>query len=1326
MTTETSKNKLILKGRENYLEWSKRFEAMAITEEWGNIEAGIFTPQSTAKEKDAKKWVIMNLSDEAISPVIPSAPLQKILEKLNEVFGYANYNSVTQKQLILSFIEFPIIKDPTQIFLWFDKQLDILTLSGGNVDNTFVRQAIDTGLQCTMNPNSVYIENTDFWATIRGRINELEESEFDYTKVKKSIYKFWQANRNKRIQVDTTPFVPAQKLASANNANGRPRRKCDYCDIYRKRIAKSHNTDKCFFGDKEGWTKNAFAVEESLNTSDSTYVALFSHDSAPLFTSKIFYDTGCTPFSYFKDKPLNCIPKLGKVNTASNESVTTMGIGEVRIGNLIIKNVVHAPSFKYNLLSGIQIMNLGYIQIIKDGELKIIDKLNNVLAIGKFNPYYGLIEIIQSKNLSLSATNSSLENWHKRLAHFNTKTVFRNLKLQNINTDVDIGKCTDCIKSKLTSQSTSKFKDTKDYEILEMVESDTTPFPITSYDGFSFNIKFVCRKSGFIYMSFIKDLKSVTCLNEFRIFKEKYENVTGKKIKYIRTDGGSEYKGSFNDFLLSNGIIKEFSTSKHQPARAERAHRTILELSRSCHSSSKLPLIYYSDAQRYAAYTLNHVIRDDSLESPFYRIYKRIKNFNNFKEFGSICYIHVPKSKNVNGKLDSSGVRCRFLGYGDDESLIERRYGFKILRESDRKVLYSNDVYFSDNEAIEPLDEHIENYSEFYASLKNQALEDLVDKETEEITELETEDNDQYQKLNEAIQLGHIDNTRGSGEVDCPMEDIISIAREANLTVGTVINSELYSCFSAAMTMGCPETYEEAINSNESEKWKEAMKRELESIKKNDTWDLVKLDNVRKKPIKCRWVFTKKFNKFGEVKKFKARLVAKGYTQKAGIDYWDTFSPVIKFKSVRALLAIAAAYGLNTYQDDVPNAFLKGELQEEVLMMQPPGFEEGDDQTVCRLNKTLYGLKQSPREWNQVIDKYLKSTGFKQSKVDTCLYFRNENEKLILIGVYVDDILTVGKGKVLENFREELRNRFEISEGGDLEWYLGMAINKREDGAITLDQTVYINQKLEEFKEYMDGSKHSSPLPKEYQSMLIEAEKNEQFEESSFPYRKIVGSLMYAMLGSRPDLACAVSVVSQFLDKPKPTHIKLVKRILGYLSVNRDVKLVYKGNTNQIILKGYADASYANEVNYLSRIGYGFMINDSLISWVSTKQKNSTPAQSAAEAEYYAAVSAANEAMCIREVLNELGFSQGTIKIYEDNQACIALTKDPQDHKRTKHIQVRYHVVRDYVNQKLIEFVYCPTENQLADMFTKGVSGVQLRSMMKGFGIINFKSQGES
>ena len=159
-------------------------------------------------------------------------------------------------------------------------------------------------------------------------------------------------------------------------------------------------------------------------------------------------------------------------------------------------------------------------------------------------------------------------------------------------------------------------------------------------------------------------------------------------------------------------------------------------------------------------------------------------------------------------------------------------------------------------------------------------------------------------------------------------------------------------------------------------------------------------------------------------------------------------------------------------------------------------------------------------------------------------------------------------------------------------------------------------------------------------------------------------------------------------------------------------------------LIGYVDASYANEGEYKSRSGFGFLFGKLLVSWSS--QKQSVVAQSAAESEYYAAVSASNKALWLKQLLLDLGITQGKNKLYEDNQACIALTKNPEDHKRTKHIQVKFHVIRDYVAQNLIEFIYCPTADQLADMFTKGVPGHKLRTMMKGFGLHGFKSQGES
>jgi hypothetical protein len=210
------------------------------------------------------------------------------------------------------------------------------------------------------------------------------------------------------------------------------------------------------------------------------------------------------------------------------------------------------------------------------------------------------------------------------------------------------------------------------------------------------------------------------------------------------------------------------------------------------------------------------------------------------------------------------------------------------------------------------------------------------------------------------------------------------------------------------------------------------------------------------------------------------------------------------------------------------------------------------------------------------------------------------------------------------------------------------------------------------------------------------------------------------MMGTRPDLAAAVSVVSKFLEKPKPTHIRFVQQIYKYIRSTPDLRLIYPRH-GDITLEGHVDASYANEEGYKSRSGYGFMIDNALISWYSGSQ--SVIAQSSAESEYYAAVSAANEALWLKQLLKDLGFPQGTIRIHEDNQACIALTKNPEDHKRTKHIQVKYHVVRDYVAQKLVEFVYCPTKSQWADMFTKGLPGHSLRAFCKSIGL---HRQGES
>ena len=268
------------------------------------------------------------------------------------------------------------------------------------------------------------------------------------------------------------------------------------------------------------------------------------------------------------------------------------------------------------------------------------------------------------------------------------------------------------------------------------------------------------------------------------------------------------------------------------------------------------------------------------------------------------------------------------------------------------------------------------------------------------------------------------------------------------------------SCLTANLPKDCPNTYEEAISSPEAKEWKEAMDREMESIRKAQTYIVKEMpENIKKMPVKNRWVYTKKYDKDGKVKKYKARLVAKGYTQIQGIDYFETFAPVAKFKSIRTLTALAAKLKLSAFQDDVPTAFLRGELKEEIWMEQPKGYEIGNiHKNKCLLQKTLYGLKQSPREWNEVIHKFLVSENFKQSQADSCIYVKRKNENVIFVGVYVDDIISIGQGKFLNQFRTKMQQNFQMTEGGILEWYLGVGFHQLPDKSIILDQSQYIKQ----------------------------------------------------------------------------------------------------------------------------------------------------------------------------------------------------------------------------------------------------------------------------
>ena len=510
------------------------------------------------------------------------------------------------------------------------------------------------------------------------------------------------------------------------------------------------------------------------------------------------------------------------------------------------------------------------------------------------------------------------------------------------------------------------------------------------------------------------------------------------------------------------------------------------------------------------------------------------------------------------------------------------------------------------------------------------------------------------------------------------------------------------------------------MKSDDRSKWMTAMECEIESIMKHNTWKLVPLPKD-KKAIGCRWLFKIKRNADGSIDKYKARLCAKGYTQKSGVDFNETFAPVAKMTSIRVLLAIAAEMDLEIQQFDVNTAFLYGTIEEDIYMMQPTGFEDKDKPDyVCKLLKSLYGTKQAARQWNQRLDEYMVSQGFKSADADPCIYTRiNENEYTVM-AVYVDDIITLSKDmKSVNEIKCELKKVFEIKELGEMKYCLGLEVNRdRNKRMISLNQHGYVKKLSEKYGLQNCKPTHS---PADANSKLHMMDEDEEFVPRH-PYREIVGSLMYAMVCTRPDIADAVGSVAKYCEKYSNEHWIAAKRIAKYLKTTSKYALNYGGN-NSSGLVGYADANWASDPDTRkSTTGYVFLLNGGAVSWNSKRQ--STVATSSTEAEYMSLYSAVQEAIWLRRLLKDVNYdTNGAIKIYQDNQGTIALAKNPTFHNRTKHIDIKYHFSREQVKSGNVELEYVSTNNMIADALTKPVSRNKIEEFAKCINLYNMCSE---
>ena len=978
---------------------------------------------------------------------------------------------------------------------------------------------------------------------------------------------------------------------------------------------------------------------------------------------------------------------FGKVHLADDETLKIVGKGDIRLKlpnqtTWKLQGVRHVPGLRRNLISVGQLDGEGYCTTFSGHEWKIT-KGALVIARGKKT---GTLYVTSNlENIVAVADADGKSNlWHQRLGHMSEKgmkTLLSKGKLPDLK-NVDVGLCEDCIFGKQKKVSFTKSGKTPKAERLELVHTDVWgPSPVSSLAGSLYYVTFIDDSTRKLWVYFLKKKSKV--FDTFRKWKAMVENETGLKIKRVRSDNGGEYRDNrFREFCVNNGIKMEKTVpmTPQQNGIAERMNRTLNERARSMRIHAGLPKMFWAEAVNTASYLINRgpsIPLDGKLPKEVWS--GKEVNLSHLRVFGCISYVHIDSAER--SKLDAKSNKCVFVGYGGDE------FGYRFWDYENRKIIRSRDVIFNENVMYK--DRSIAESSS-----------SSTEAETKEFVEFKEISGNDVQISPEAVQEepGTPALRRSSG-IPKPIQ-------RYSPSLHYLLLSD----------SGEPECYDQAMQVEDSIKGESAMKDEMDSLMSNQTWELAELP-PGKKALHNKWVYRIKEEHDGN-KRYKARLVVKGFQQKEGVDYNEIFSPVVKLTTIRLVLKIVAAENLHLEQLDVKTAFLHGDLEEELYMRQPEGFiKEDKKKLVCRLKKSLYGLKQAPRQWYKKFDSFMSSHGFTRCQADHCCYFKKFDNNFIILLLYVDDMLVAGSDmQEIVNLKQKLSKQFEMKDLGAAKQILGMRIRRDTNSrTLLLSQDKYISKVLSRFN--MQNAKVvSTPLGVHFRLPKEQSPKTE--EERAYmakvPYASAIGSLMYVMVCTRPDIAQAVGAVSRYMNNPGKLHWEAVKWILRYLRGTTGKALCFKGGDT--ILTGYVDADLAGNVDIRrSTTGYVYTLGGTAVSWGSQLQK--IVALSTTEAEYVAVTEASKEMVWLQSFLEELGKKQEDNVLYCDSQSAIHLAKNPSFHSRTKHIQLRYHFIRSLLEDGILKLEKISGAQNPADMLTKTVTIDKLKLCSTSVGL---------
>ncbi|KAL3523634.1 hypothetical protein ACH5RR_016468 [Cinchona calisaya] len=1016
----------------------------------------------------------------------------------------------------------------------------------------------------------------------------------------------------------------------------------------------------------------------------------------PFSTSSPWYfDSAATNHMTNKANFLTNVKKYTgnlKIYTADGNPLPITATGDISPS---LTNAFVSPSLTNNLISIGQLVDDNYkVEFSKSGCIVQDQQSGKMIArgpkVGRLFPLpFPMSPCFSLPSITCNSARVDYRAWHKRLGHPNSNVlhVLLNSGLLGNKESPSLHVVQfDCNSCKLGKSKTLPFPTHTPNVVqsFDLIHSDVWGMaPVTSHANYKYFVTFIDDYSRFTWIYFLHSKDEV--FSVFKLFYAHIQNQFSAQIKILRSDNGGEYmSNSFQEFLQTNGIISQRScpSTPQQNGVAERKNRHLLDVVRTLLLESFVPSRFWCEALSTAVHLINR-LPSSSLNhvSPFTRLFGRTPNYSNLRTFGCVCFVHLPAHERT--KLTPQSVQCAFLGY----SVYQK--GFLCYDPHLNRIRISRNVTFFENQYF--FANHHDPVSSSFSVLPlftNSSVDSVPSKPLLV-----------YQRR-KSNTLDQTSTSHRPPPTHSLTADSVPTATLAPLRRGTRVHKppDRYGFtppLSLAATLSpipIPSSYKQAM---EHECWRQAIDAEFLALEENQTWDVVSCP-PSVKPLGSKLVFSIKLRPDGSIDRYKARLVVLGNKQQYGLDYDETFAPVAKMTTVRTILALAASQSWSLHQMDVKNAFLHGDLKEEVYIKLPHGMPTSSPNTVCKLKRSLYGLKQAPRVWFEKFRSTLLGFSFTQSQYDSSLFLQRTSKGLVILLVYVDDIVITGSDKDgISQIQTLLHSSFHMKDLGQLTYFLGLEVHHRPQG-IFLNQQKYI-QDLVDVAGLTNTTSVDTPMEI---NVKYRRDEGELLEDPTF-YRKLVGSLIYLTI-TRPDISYAVHIVSKFMQAPRHLHLSAVRRIIKYIHGTPSRGLFFpSGSTLQ--LQAYSDADWAGCPDTRKSItGWGMFLGDALVSWKCKKQDSVS--KSSTEAEYRAMSAACSEITWLRGLLAELGFSQAQpTPLHADNTSAIQIAANPVYHERTKHIEVACHSIREAYDHQVITLPHISTTLQIADLFTKSM-----------------------